>query len=404
MFLQYLETRGDKNMNNYFEFDTKAKILSGDGALSHIPYELRARNKKKPFVLSDKGLEKIGLVEKSLKLINFDCEYTLFLDVPTDSSIEIVNKATEIYKKEGCDCVIAIGGGSVIDTAKGVVLSLVSGESDLAKLQGADFVRKNNEVLFIAVPSTAGTGSEMTSVAVIKDAKTQLKLEYISTFIMPDISVIDPVMTLTLPPKITASTAIDALTHSIEAYSCLMKNPVSDAYAVCAIKLINENLLKVIEDGKNSDARLALANAANIAGAAFSNSMVGAVHAIGHALGAVCGVAHGDAMGVLLPHVLELNYEKCKNHYEDLLFFTNKDVFMKNKEEEHAKLFIEEIKNLLKTLNEKTGLPITLEQTGKVVKGQFEMVVEKALADGASIVNPVPLNKERIFEVLNKAF
>ena len=390
-------------MTNYFEFDTKAKILSGSGALSHILYELKIRGKKKPFVMSDKGLESLGITKKAIDEMRLE-SYALFTDIPVDSSTQTVNEATKIFKDQGCDCIIAVGGGSVIDTAKGVVLTLVSKEEDIANIEGADALEKRENILFVAVPTTAGTGSEMTSVAVIKDAKTETKLEYISTFILPDISVIDPLMTLTLPARITASTAMDALTHAIEAYSCLMKNPVSDAYAICAIKMIFANILGAIDDLKNENYRVALANGALLAGASFSNSMVGAVHSIGHALGAVCHVAHGDAMSILLPHVLEFNFDKCKKHYAELLYFVNPSLVQGQDEEQKARLFIQEIKNLLDTLHQKTGLATTLSQTGKVEKDKFEQIAIKAVNDGSAIVNPRPLSLESVCEILEKAF
>lgn len=390
-------------MSKYFEFDTKAKVLSGDKALSRVSYELSIRGKERPFVMSDKGLWGLGVTKSAIKSMNLE-NYTLFTDIPVDSSTETVNNATIAYKANNCDCVIAIGGGSVIDTAKGVILSIVSGQSDIEKIEGADAIKKENSSLFIAVPTTAGTGSEMTSVAVIKSAIKASKLEYISTFILPDISVIDPSMTVSLPKKTTASTAIDALTHCIEAYTCLMKNPISDAYAICAIKLIIGNLFKAIENGKDEEARWNLANAAMLAGAAFSNSMVGAVHSIGHALGAVCHVAHGDAMAILLPSVLKLNLEKCDNLYGELLCFVNEERFIKTSVQDRGKVFIEEIEKLLSLLHEQTELPVRLSQTGKVEEANFEEIALKAMADGSNIVNPVALNNERILKVLKEAF
>lgn len=390
-------------MGNYFEFDTKGKILSGQGALKKVPFELEIRGKSKPFVMSDRGLEKIGATEKALKLMGLK-NYEMFLDVPVDSSTETVNEALKVYRASGCDCVIAVGGGSVIDSAKGVVLALVSVATDLAQIEGMDAIIKKQDTFFIAVPTTSGTGSEMTSVAVIKDAVKNSKLEYISTFLLPDIAVLDPEMTLTLPPKTTASTAIDALTHAVEAYSCLMKNPIADGFALTAVKLIFSNLEKVIESPNDIDGRHALANASNIAGIAFSNSMVGGVHSIGHSLGAVCHVAHGDAMAILLPHVMELNLEKCGDYYGELLFYVDEQEYFSTPKNERGLKFIEKVKGLLSRLNEKTGLPITLSQTGKVEKTNFDEIVIKALNDGSAIVNPVALTRERILDVLNKAF
>ena len=391
-------------MNKYFEFDTKAKVLSGEKALSHVNYELLVRGKKYPFIMSDAGLDSLGITDKAIKAMNLE-KFEKFVDIPVDSSTETVNIATKKYKEAGCDCIIAVGGGSVIDTAKGVVLSIVSGKEDIAEVEGAEALVKENNVLFIAVPTTAGTGSEMTSVAVIKDAKQGAKLEYISSFILPDISVLDPEMTLSLPAKITASTAVDALTHCIEAYSCLQKNPISDAYAVCGIKIISENLLKLVSDLKNKELRLNVANGALVAGSAFSNSMVGAVHSIGHALGAVCHVAHGDAMSILLAYVLDMNFEKCKKYYGELLYFMNPEKVEKGQtDEQRARLFIDEVRALLEKLHEQTGLPIRLSQTGKVEKENFNEIAKKAMADGSALVNPVALSEERVVEILEKAF
>lgn len=391
-------------MIKYFEFDTKAKVLSGENALKHVNFELHARKKQNPFVMSDNGLDSLGVTDKAIKLMGLE-KFEKFVDIPVDSSTETVNIATKLFREKNCDSIIAVGGGSVIDTAKGVVLSLVSGKDDISEVEGAEALVKENDVLFVAVPTTAGTGSEMTSVAVIKDAKCGAKLEYISSFILPDVSVLDPEMTLSLPAKITASTAIDALTHSIEAFSCLQKNPISDAYAVCSIKMICENLLDLVDDLKNKELRMKLANGALLAGSAFSNSMVGAVHSIGHALGAVCHVAHGDAMGILLPWVMEMNFEKCKNEYAELLYFVNPSRVEKEQNvEERAKILIEEIRSLLSKLHEKTGLAITLSQTGKVEKSNFEEIAKKAMADGSALVNPVALSEERIMQILEKAF
>lgn len=391
-------------MNNYFEFDTKAKVMSGENALCKVNYELFVRNKKHPFVMSDAGLDGLGITDKAISLMKLE-KFEKFVDIPVDSSTQTVNIATKAFKDAGCDCIIAVGGGSVIDTAKGVVLSVVSGKDDIGQIEGAEALVKNNDVLFIAVPTTAGTGSEMTSVAVIKDANQGAKLEYISSFILPDISILDPEMTISLPAKITASTAIDALTHSIEAYSCLQKNPISDAYAVCGIKLICENLLPLIDDLKNKELRTKIANGALVSGSAFSNSMVGAVHSIGHALGAVCHVAHGDAMGILLPAVMELNFEKCKKEYAELLYFVNPEKVEKGQSvEQRATMFIDEIKQLLSALHQKTGLAITLSQTGKVEKSNFEEIAQKAMADGSALVNPVALSEEKIKTVLEKSF
>ena len=146
-------------------------------------------------------------------------------------------------------------------------------------------------------------------------------MEFISANIQPDIAVLDPVMTQSMPPKVTAATGMDALCHAVEGYTCLQKNPLSDAYAVTAVRMISDNLKKAVIDGSDTEARIAMANAALMAGISFSNSMVGIVHGIGHALGAVCRIPHGTAMNILLPHCMMYNLDVCRENYADLLFW-----------------------------------------------------------------------------------
>ena len=171
----------------------------------------------------------------------------------------------------------------------------------------------------MAVPTTAGTGSEATLVAVVANPALQVKMEFLSYHLLPDVAVLDPRMTETLPPRITASTGFDALVHAIEAATCLQRNPVSDSFAERAIRQITQSLPRAVKNGRDRRARMAMANGSLLAGAAFSNSMVGLVHAIGHALGGVCHVAHGDAMTILLPAVMQYNLDKCRERYGELL-------------------------------------------------------------------------------------
>ena len=203
-----------------------------------------------------------------------------------------MNTIAGIYRKTGCDSIIAVGGGSAIDTAKGVNIVITENSEDLMKFMGAEMLKKTMKP-FIVVPTTSGTGSECTLVAVISNPAKNVKMAFTSYKLLPNVAVLDPRMTLTCPPKITAATGMDALTHAMEGFYCNQKNPMSDAYAGAAIELVRDNLVEAVKNGKNENARLAMANAACMAGTAFSNSMVGMVHGLGHAAGAVCHIPHG---------------------------------------------------------------------------------------------------------------
>ncbi len=392
-------------MPKYYEFQHGSKILSGLFALENLPSELKGMGLKAPLLLSDRGLEKsgaLGLVLSIFKENNMEIG-CLDIDIPADSSLECVNKMANEYKMYDCDCIVAVGGGSVIDTAKGVRMVLSQDGNDIEALAGCETLSRGKAVPFAAVPTTSGTGSEATIVAVIRNNATNVKMEYISYYLQPDIAVIDVRMTETLPPKLTASTGMDAMCHAIEAYTCLQKNPISDAYAAAAIKMISENLIKATKQGSDKQARLAMANGSMMAGAAFSNSMVGIVHAIGHALGGVCHVPHAVAMAILLPYGMEYNYDKCGNLYGELLIYlAGADEYASTPANERGKKAIIYIKNMLKKLNSLTGLPLKLSDVG-VTRENFDAIAKTAINDGAIIVNPKAAGIEEIKAILEKA-
>lgn len=393
-------------MSAYYEFKLPAKILSGDGALEHIPHELDSLGAHRPLLLSDQGLEQVGtvkIVQAALRQGGMAAAET-FCRIPPDSSIQVVNQIAGLYRQAQCDSLIAVGGGSVIDTAKGVGMVLAQAGSDLLDSAGCEVLPRGAHVPFVAVPTTAGTGSEATLVAVVANPALQVKMEFLSYHLLPDVAVLDPRMTATLPPKTTASTGMDALCHAIEGYTCLQRNPASDGYAVSAIEIIRENLDTAVTNGKDLKARLAMANAAYLAGAAFSNSMVGLVHAIGHALGGVCHVPHGDAMTILLPHCMEFNMDTIGHLYGRLyLHLGGYENFVKAKVEDYGRLSVQTVRDMTARYHEFCNLPITLSQAG-VKKEDFEAVARTALNDGAMIVNPKQVTFDDVIAILNAAY
>lgn len=391
---------------DYYEFQSSAKILSGKFALENIPSEMHNLHAVHPLVLSDGMLEKIGTLQKVLDaLASQEMEVGgIYTDIPADSSLKIVNEIAREFRGKGCDSLIAVGGGSVIDTAKGVRMLLSQDMDDILDVWGCENLTIGHRIPFIAVPTTSGTGSESTLVAVIKNEARKLKMEFISYYLQPDVAVLDVRMTETLPPRMTASTGMDALCHAIEAYTCMQKNPVSDAYAVKAIEMIRDNLETAVLCGHNQQARLAMANASMMAGAAFSNSMVGIIHAVGHALGGVCHIPHGDAMTILLPHGMAYNYQQCRELYAELLLpLAGEEVYFSTPREERGKRAIKEVWSLRKRLHKSCGLPVRLREF-KVDPSDFQKVAETAVNDGAMIVNPRKADIEDVLFLLKKAY
>lgn len=393
-------------MSNYFEFQNSAKILSGDFAIENIPAEFKALGANNILILTDKTLEKIGTLQTVIDgIMGNDLNIKgVFSDIPQDSSIDIINKIVAMYKDLNCDGILALGGGSVIDTAKGTRMVLSQGKENIMDLAGCEIISYGKHIPFIAIPTTSGTGSEVTLVAVILNKIQNIKMEFISYFLVPDVAVLDPRMTLTLPKKTTASTGMDALCHAIESYTCLQKNPMSDAYAVAAIELIRDNLITAVEKGNDKKVRFAMANASLMAGVSFSNSMVGIIHAIGHSIGAVSKVPHGDAMSILMPHCMRFNKEKLENEYAKLLLYIGgEDIYINTPKEKRADKTIECIENMLNKLNNLSGLPVKLSDAG-VKKEDFNAIAEKSLNDGAMIVNPKQASFDDVIKILESAF
>lgn len=391
---------------SYFEFQNAVKLLCGELALERIPNELQHLNAKRPLVLSDAVLAKIGTMAQVTSAMAAEgvAPAATFTNIPVDSSLAVVNQIAAFYREQNCDSIVAIGGGSVIDTAKGVRLVLSQDTDDIFSISGLENVTNGKHIPFIVVPTTAGTGSECTGVAVIRNDANGVKMEFLSPFVEPDVAVIDPRMTEGLPPKATASTGMDALCHAVEACTCLQANPLSTAYGAAAIRMIAQNLEAATVNGKNREARFNMALASTMAGIAFSNSMVGAVHAIGHALGGVCHVPHAVAMTILLPHVMRYNLSHSAGAYAALLpWLVGMDAAMATPADKRAEAAIAAIENLGAKLNAACGLPLTLSAAG-VSKDDFAKVAEFAVNDGALIVNPRAATEAQVLEILNAAF
>lgn len=390
----------------YYEFFCPVKVIAGHAALEHLPYEVTSLGAARPMIVTDKGVRAAGLLdpvitaceEGGLKII------TICDDIPPDSSTRVVGDITGIYRREKCDAIIAVGGGSVIDTGKAVNILVSEGGDDLGEYSGAGVIRHPLRPFFV-IPTTAGTGSEVTSVAVIADENRNVKLPFSSAFLLPDAAIIDPRMTLTLPPHITAATAMDALTHATEAYTCMAKNPLSDAYATAAVRKISQSLLQVMDNPSDADGRLELAQASTMAGIAFSNSMVGLVHALGHATGAICHLPHGLCMSLYLPYVLEYNLEHIREPLgELLLYLQGPDIYAATPAPQRAEASVVAIRKLRDQLYERCQLPRTLKETGKVEESQLDQIATQALDDGSILFNPREVSLEEAREILYRAW
>jgi alcohol dehydrogenase len=398
---------------DYYEFCCRVKLVAGHDALEKIPSLLADMGAKKPLIITDKGVAAAGLINIVSQALQDRVASSLIADnVPPDSSLRVVNELARLYQDNACDSIIAVGGGSVMDTAKGVNIVVSENATDLMAFSGAGALKRRLKPLF-AVPTTAGTGSEVTQVAVIKDHDKHLKMAFGSYFLLPDVSILDSRMTMTMPPFITAMTGMDAMSHAVEGYYCIQKNPLSDAHSLAAISMIYKYLPMVTKNPADKDGRLAMAVAACLAGISFSNSMVGLVHNLGHATGSVCGVPHGMCMAILLPYGLEYNMHKCEETIAELLLpMAGEAVYRDTPKGKRAEKVVSLIRQMNQDLNSITGGRHTRcfqevkdrDGTPMVPRDVLPLIAKAALLDGASIYNPEDADYEDNLMVLEAAW
>jgi alcohol dehydrogenase class IV len=387
----------------FFEFYNPTRVIYGVGIASDFKAELDLLGITKYLIVSDRTISDLGLVKKVADgLTAAGIEVTgAFLDVPQDAEIKAVNACANQAKASGARGLIAVGGGSVIDAAKGANILISEGGDLIADHSGAQTLTRPLRPL-VVIPTTAGTGSEVTMVAMIYDKENKTKLAFIDKYLLPSLAVLDPEMTVSLPPRLTASTAMDALTHAIEAYVGLQWSPVSDALAVGAVDLIFANIMRTTKNGEDLEGRGALLVASNLAGMAFSHSMVGCVHSMAHAVGGRFRVPHGVANAILLPHGMEYNFEVAKAKFARLAPFMGAQVSGLSTEEA-ARRAIEAIKGLMSPLNKMGVLPLRLREVG-VPEGSLPEIAEAAAMDGTSFYNPREVVAEDLLVHLKNAY
>lgn len=310
-----------------------------------IPDTIKSKGLTRPIIITDKGIMNLGLENPLIDALGkANMPYSLYDGTVANPTTQNVAEALKIYNDDKCDCIIGFGGGSSMDCAKALGARYARPKKSLNKMKGILKVRKKIPLL-IAVPTTAGTGSETTLAAVIVDSETRHKYAINDFPLIPKYAVLDPETTLSLPKSITASTGMDALTHAVEAYIGRSTTKQTRQEALKAVKLIFENLDTAYSDGKNIEARRNMLTASYYAGCAFTKSYVGYVHAVAHSLGGEYNVPHGLANAILLPHVLEAYGHTIDKKLHNLAIAAN-IATAETPDEEAAKAFIQAIKEM----------------------------------------------------------
>jgi alcohol dehydrogenase class IV len=314
-------------------FYVGTKLVFGNGSSNQAGAELASLGVKKAMVVTDKGVIAAGLLKGILESMSAaGVEYFIFDEVPPNPPRSIVVKGLQLYRANGCDGFIAVGGGSSMDACKAISIMTANDgdviEYDNSELGGKKF--KNKGAPVITVPTTSGTGSEVTQWSVITDEKRNWKSSIGSPLMSPTVALVDPLLTLGLPPSITAATGVDALTHAIEAYTTKAAirggSPVTDALALDAIRLIGANLRQAYAQGYNVEARKNMMIGSTMAGLAFPQIGLGTCHGMAHPLGGHYDVPHGVANAILLPHIMKFNLMTCPDRFRNIAIALGENV------------------------------------------------------------------------------
>lgn len=370
-------------------FEVGPQIFYGRGSIGCL-IEKDFRN---VLIVTEEFIVESKIVNKITNILDLKgVKYSIFTGVIPDPTVEVVIKGLDMMIKNVPDCIIALGGGSSIDTAKAMMYFYMN-------------MDKNKDVLkpyFASIPTTSGTGSEVTSYSVITDTKKSTKIAFDDKRMMPDLAIVDSNFTMTVPKKVTADTGIDILTHSVEAIVSQKASDFSDTLAEGAIKLVFNYLIRAYKNGNDEIAREKLHNASTMAGVAFNNSSLGINHSLAHALGAKFHIPHGRANAILLPHVIDFNSkdEEASKRYAYIANSIGIDI-------EDEKTSIRALIKAIEILNENLEIPSSIEEMG-IKKEEFyaciDEMVDLAMVDICTSNNPVKPSRDNLIEIYKKIY
>lgn len=366
---------------SYFLPWRQPELLEGENSLSKLPKLIKSKGIECVLVVTDKVIASLGLMDKMLSGFNEESiKYIVYDRTVPNPTIDNIEEALDIYKTNNCKAIVAFGGGSSIDCAKGVGARVARPNKSIPQMKGVLKVNKKLPILF-AVPTTAGTGSETTIASVVTNSKTHEKYAINDTSLIPHYAVLDPLLTVKLPPHITGTTGIDALTHAVEAYIGRSNTEETRKESREAVKLIFENVYEAYSNGTNIEARANMQKASYLAGAAFTRAYVGYVHAIAHTLGGFYSIPHGLANAIILPYVLEYYGESAHKPLAELADLVGISS-PKETDKQKAMKFIEAIKKLNKSMD----IP---EKVKGILESDIPLMAKRALSEGNPLY-PVP--------------
>jgi alcohol dehydrogenase class IV len=357
------------------------EVVFGQDALSHLA-ELKG---KSAFIVTDKNIVKLGLVDKvKEQLSQAGIQASVFDEVEPDPSLQTVQKGVAVMNQYGPDLVVAVGGGSVMDAAKAMRVQYE--RPDIKPEEINPFISDlglGAKCKLVCIATTSGSGAEATFAVVLTDTADQRKLSLINREIVPDIAIVDPELARAMPPQITADTGMDVLTHAVEGFTCAWKNDFADGLCIKATQLIFEYLPRAVKDGNDMEAREKMHNAACIAGIGYINALAAMAHAAGHSLGALFHIPHGRAVGLFLPYTIEFIGEAREELWAEIAYAIKLEI---PKGEKAATVLAQAIRGLARSINQ----PLSIKETGISLDSfnkAMEKLIDNVMADGTLIVS-----------------
>jgi len=371
-------------------------VHHGPGALSMLDGEIRKLGGRCVGVITDPGVVKAGICKRVLEGVN--AEVFSYEGVEPEPTYELIDGCVEFLREKGCDLVIGLGGGSAMDCAK-MAAVLMKNTGKVTDYFGADRV-PNPGLPVIAIPTTAGTGSEASPACVFVDPEDGVKKGVRSDYITPEVAILDPLLTLGLPQGLTASTGVDALTHSIEVYTSLRANLISDMVAEKSIRLIAEHLRVAYSNGNDVSARYGMLMGSFLGGVCLASSNVGAVHALAHTLGGIHKVPHGIANALFLPYVMEFNRVACRERFARMAAFLGERV-----EGLSLEMASQRAVESVRKLTQDVGIPQRLSDLN-IPKDSIDLIAERSIETGQRLLanNPRAMTVEEAKEILRTAY
>ena len=370
-----------------FRYELPTAVEFGSGSIKSLAKHVQQLNGSKVLLVGDPGVLQAGIISKlEAPLLTANIPYVIFTEVGTEATIESVDIGLSLAKDEGCDIVVGVGGGSALDTAKAIGLMLKN-EGTIRDYIGIDKV-PGPGVPVIAVPTTAGTGSELTRFSVLSDKQAKAKLSVGSMYNCPSLALCDPELTVSLPSHLTASTGMDALTHALESYVNKATQPISEALSIQAMKLIAKSLRLAVVQGENLEARCDMLLASSMAAMAFNTTRLGLAHALAIPLGAHFKIPHGVVNAILLPEVMQFNLIGNLDKFVEIA-----RIFGENVEGVSKREAAEKAVKAVRQLNKDIGITQTLSDFG-VEEEHLDFIAEEAMLSANVQVNPVKTTKE----------